>query len=144
MTDQIGNDGPYSYRKIEPTGIGKAIESSGIAHILASNFIATISPMGTLALIAGIFFITNFFTEIITNNAAAALVFPFVLSTAQQMQMPIQPLMIILAIAASASFSTPIGYQTNLMVYNTGGYRFSDFLRSGIAMNILTELLLHW
>ena len=122
-------------------GIGKAIESSGIAHILASNFIATISPMGTLALIAGIFFITNFFTEIITNNAAAALVFPFVLSTAQQMQMPIQPLMIILAIAASASFSTPIGYQTNLMVYNTGGYRFSDFLRSGIAMNILTGII---
>ena len=122
-------------------GIGKAIDSSGVAGLLAEKFISVISPAGTLALLAGIFFITNFFTEIITNNAAAALVFPFVLSTAQQLQIPVQPLMIVLAIAASASFSTPIGYQTNLMVYSAGGYRFSDFLRSGIVMNILAGII---
>lgn len=122
-------------------GIGKAIDNSGIGTLLAGWFIHALQPLGTLAFIAGIFFITSLFTEIITNNAAAALLFPFVFSAANQMHMPIHPLMIVLAIAASSSFSTPFGYQTNLMALSAGGYRFSDFLRTGIAMNLLVGIL---
>jgi len=81
--------------------------------------------------------VTSIFTEIITNNAAAALVFPIAFSTAQQMEMNPTPFLIGLAVAASASFATPLGYQTNLIVYGPGGYKFSDFLKVGVPMNIL-------
>ncbi|MDD8046615.1 MAG: anion permease, partial [Verrucomicrobiota bacterium] len=90
----------------------------------------------------GIYFITSFYTEIITNNAAAALVFPITLALTQEagIEDP-RPFLIGLALAASASFATPIGYQTNLMVYGPGGYRFRDFLKIGIPMNLLMGLI---
>lgn len=129
-------------------GIGKAVHHSGIAEIMADNFIQLLYPFGTLGLIAGIFFMTSFYTELITNNAAAAILFPIVFSTAHKLGLPLQPLMITLAIAASTSFATPIGYQTNLMVYSAGGYRFSDFLKTGVPLNVLigisTTLLVYY
>ncbi|MBN1951154.1 MAG: SLC13 family permease [Bacteroidales bacterium] len=129
-------------------GIGKAIDQSGLASLIASSVIKALHSLGTLGLIAGIFFLTSFYTELITNNAAAAILFPVVFSTAHKMGLPLQPLMIVLAIAASTSFATPIGYQTNLMVYSAGGYRFSDFLKSGLIINVMvgvvTSLLVYW
>jgi di/tricarboxylate transporter len=77
----------------------------------------------------------------ITNNAAAALVFPIALSAAQQMGLDPRPFGIAVAMAASASFATPIGYQTNMLVYGPGGYRFTDYLRVGVPLNLLYFLM---
>ena len=122
-------------------GIGKAIANSGIADIIATYMINSLDGFGIIGIIACIFFITSLYTEIITNNAAAALIFPIALSTATHMQVDPRPFMITIAIAASASFATPIGYQTNLMVYNPGGYKFGDFLKTGAIMNIMVGFL---
>jgi di/tricarboxylate transporter len=92
---------------------------------------------GPLAVLAAVYFLTMILTEMITNNAAAALVFPIAFSVATQMGLNPEPFAVAIAMAASASFSTPIGYQTNLIVYGPGGYRFSDYLKVGIPLNIL-------
>ncbi len=129
-------------------GIGKAIANSGIADIMAGYLINWLAGYGVLAIIAGLYFITSFYTEIITNNAAAAIIFPFAFATAIKMDIPPQPLMITLAIAASSSFATPVGYQTNMMVYGPGGYKYTDFLRTGLVINLLvgelTTVLVYW
>ena len=88
------------------------------------------------------------FTETITNNAAAVLVFPIAVATAEKLGVHAMPFIITVMMAASASFSTPIGYQTNLMVYGPGGYRFTDYLRIGLPLNglmwITTVTLVPW
>lgn len=122
-------------------GIGRALESSGLADVLANGLINLLYGNGILVLILGIFFLTSIYTELITNNAAAALMFPVALATANKIGVDPRPFMLIIAIAASASFSTPLGYQTNLMVYNPGGYKFRDFLQTGFTMNILVGLV---
>ena len=118
-------------------GIAKALHNSGVASFLAEKIVVTAGSFGILGLLAGIYLITNIYTEFITNNAAAALLIPIALSAANQAGVDPRPFLIAVAIAASASFATPIGYQTNLMVYGPGGYRFTDFLKAGIPMNIL-------
>lgn len=117
-------------------GIGQAMESTGAAGAIATTFIdiAGDNPWLALAVIYGI---TTVLTEIITNNAAAALVFPIALSLANSLGVSFMPFVISIMVAASASFATPIGYQTNLMVYGPGGYKFTDFLRIGIPLNLL-------
>ncbi len=122
-------------------GISRAMINSGVAGYIATNLITALGAIGPLGLIAGTYFIGSLYTEIITNNAAAALVFPVALAVSQQAGLDPHPFLITLAIAASASFATPIGYQTNLMVYGPGGYRFKDFLRIGIPMNILIGVI---
>ncbi|MBD3226445.1 MAG: SLC13 family permease [Caldithrix sp.] len=122
-------------------GIGKAVANSGIADWMADQLIAFAGGLGIIGIIAVLFLITSLYTEIITNNAAAALIFPIALSTALHMQLDPRPFMITIAIAASSSFATPMGYQTNLMVYNPGGYRFTDFLKTGVVMNVLVGIL---
>jgi di/tricarboxylate transporter len=123
-------------------GISKGLQNSGVAHFLAEKLIIGLGIFGPLGLLAGIYFITSFYTEIITNNAAAALVFPITLAMTRQAGIDDpRPFLIALALAASASFATPIGYQTNLMVYGPGGYRFRDFLKIGIPMNITIGLI---
>ncbi|MEM6716684.1 MAG: SLC13 family permease, partial [Cyanobacteria bacterium P01_C01_bin.147] len=87
--------------------------------------------------LAVIYGITMLLTEMITNNAAAALMFPIALSVAEGLGVSFMPFVIAIMIAASASFSTPIGYQTNLMVYGPGGYKFTDFMRIGIPLNLM-------
>ncbi len=123
-------------------GISKGLQNSGVAGFLAERLIVGLGSFGPIGLLAGIYFITSFYTEIITNNAAAALVFPITLALTQEagIEDP-RPFLIGLALAASASFATPIGYQTNLMVYGPGGYRFRDFLKIGIPMNLLMGLI---
>jgi di/tricarboxylate transporter len=122
-------------------GIGKAVANSGIADLIATYLIDSLSGFGIIWIIAAIFFITSFYTEMITNNAAAALIFPVALSVATHLQLNPHPFMITIAIAASTSFATPIGYQTNLMVFNPGGYRFMDFLKTGLILNILIGIM---
>ncbi len=117
-------------------GIGRALETSGAANIIAQNLIGFAGGNPWVILLV-ICFVTTLFTEAITNNAAAVLVFPIALSSAQSLGVNFMPFVMGIMIGASASFSTPIGYQTNLMVYGPGGYRFTDYLRIGIPLNLL-------
>ena len=81
---------------------------------------------------------------IATNNVAAVLAFPIALTAARHMHVDVMPFAITIMVAASASFATPIGYQTNLMVYNAGGYRFADFVRIGLPLTLLVGLVTVW
>ena len=122
-------------------GISHALENSGIAHFLAERLVFGIGSLGILGLLSGIYFMTSFYTEIITNNAAAALLFPIAIATANHAGVDPRPFAIAIAIAASASFATPLGYQTNLMVYGPGGYKFRDFIKIGLPMNLLVGII---
>jgi di/tricarboxylate transporter len=88
-----------------------------------------------------VYVITVLFTELITNNAAAALMFPIAIATAHALGVEYMPFVIAVLFAASASFATPIGYQTNLMVMGPGGYRFADYLRAGVPVSILVGII---
>ncbi len=116
--------------------LGQALDVTGAAEAIATSVVGLAGNNPWLAL-AAIYAVTTVMTEIITNNAAAALVFPIALSLANQLGVSYLPFVISIMIAASASFATPIGYQTNLMVCGPGGYRFSDFLRIGVPLNLL-------
>lgn len=116
--------------------LGAALEKTGVAAILASNLVALSGGRPWLLLIL-IYTAVTLLTETITNNAAAVIMVPLALAITRQAGLDPQPFMLAIMLAASASFATPLGYQTNLMVYGPGGYRFSDFLRAGIPMNIL-------
>ncbi len=122
-------------------GIAKGMLNSGVASFLAEKVISVSGSLGPIGLIAVIYFITSFYTEIITNNAAAALIVPVAISVSGSAGIDPIPLLIAVAIAASASFATPIGYQTNLMVYGPGGYKFKDYLKIGIPMNLIMGVI---
>jgi di/tricarboxylate transporter len=117
-------------------GLGHALEKTGAAQFIAASLIqlAQGDPWVTLAVV---YLVTMLFTELITNNAAAVLVFPIALATSGSLGVSFMPFAIAVMMAASASFSTPIGYQTNLMVYGPGGYRFTDYFRVGVPLNLL-------
>lgn len=121
--------------------ISKAMENSGFASLVASYIISMANNFGPYALLAIIFIITNIFTELITNNAAAALSFPIALSVATQLGVNPTPFFVVICMAASASFSSPIGYQTNLIVQGIGSYKFTDFVRIGLPLNLITFLI---
>jgi di/tricarboxylate transporter len=117
-------------------GVGTALETTNAAADIARGMVELGggSPWIALVIVYGATLIT---TELITNNAAAALMFPFAMSTAKNLDVNYMPFVIAVMMAASAGFATPIGYQTNLMVYGPGGYRFSDYVRIGVPMDIL-------
>lgn len=116
--------------------LGEALDKTGAAKFIAESLMSVGALTPIMALIL-VYAMTSMFTEVITNNAAAVLMFPIVNSIAAQMQVDVMPFAIAIMFAASASFMTPIGYQTNLMVYGPGGYRVTDYLRIGVPMNIL-------
>jgi di/tricarboxylate transporter len=118
-------------------GIAKAMTNSGAADYLANHLLNEVGRFGPLALLAAAYLITNFLTELVTNNAAAVIAFPIIMSLVDVFSVNPEPFAVAIAIAASASFSTPIGYQTNLLVYSSGQYRFIDFLRVGLPLNII-------
>ena len=122
-------------------GIAAGIKNSGVAQVLAHYIIQWGSVFGTVGIITAIFLITSGYANIITNNATAALVFPVVIAVTAQMQVDPRPFILTLAIAASSSFATPISYQTNIMVYGPGGYRFKDFLRIGLPMHLVVTVI---
>ena len=121
--------------------ISKAMQNSGAAESIARTTIKIAHNFGPIGVLAALYLLTAIFTEIITNNAAAALVFPIALSAALQLGVDPKPFFVTIAIAASASFSTPIGYQTNLIVQAIGNYKFSDYLKIGLPLNILAFIL---
>ena len=94
-------------------------------------------PMGKFALLAGIFLITSILAAFITAKAAAAIIFPISLTTAVNLGLDPLPFVLIVSFGAAANFMTPIGFQTNLMVYGPGGYNFRDFFRTGAPLTLL-------
>ncbi|HLF31687.1 MAG TPA: SLC13 family permease [Xanthomonadales bacterium] len=116
-------------------GIGSAMTLTGVADVIAHGWIALAGDNPLLALIA-VYTITSLITEVITNNAAAVLILPIALSSAESLGVSPWPFIACIMMAASASFATPLGYQTNLMVYGPGGYRFLDYARMGIVLNV--------
>lgn len=121
--------------------ISKAMQNSGAAEAIARTTINFSKGFGPIGVLAALYLLTAIFTEIITNNAAAALIFPIALAAAQQLQIDPKPFFITIAIAASASFSTPIGYQTNLIIQAIGNYRFRDYLKIGLPLNLMAFIL---
>ncbi len=116
--------------------LGTALEKSGAAKLIADST-ASLSGGNAWLALGLIYLVTLIVTELITNNAAAALMFPFALATAQRLDVSYLPFVIAVMMAASAGFATPIGYQTNLMVYGPGGYRFSDYVKVGVPLDLL-------
>ena len=121
-------------------GLGQALEVTGAAESLAQSLVQFAGGNALLSL-AVIYGVTTLFTELITNNGAAVLMFPIALATATNLGVDITPFAIAIMMAASASFATPIGYQTNLMVYGPGGYRFTDYLKVGVPLNLLMGIV---
>jgi di/tricarboxylate transporter len=122
-------------------GVGAALEASGAAPAIATAFVDLARPWGPLAALAAIYALGSVLTALVTNTAAAVLMFPFCLETARLYDADPRPFLIALILSASASFSTPIGYQTNMMVYGPGGYRFGDFFRIGAPLNLLLAVV---
>lgn len=118
-------------------GLGTGLVKSGAVEAIAGSVVAWMGPWGPRAVLLGVYLMTTLFTEIVTNNAAAALMFPFAVAIAQGLGVDPRPFAMTIAFAASASFITPLGYQTNLMVYGPGGYSLRDFVRIGLPLNLI-------
>jgi di/tricarboxylate transporter len=122
-------------------GIGRAMEKTGAAAFIASQMVSLGggSPWMVLSML---YLTTSILTEMVTNNAAALILWPIAAAMAGQLGVSWTPFAFAIMMGASASFATPIGYQCNMMVYGPGGYRFSDFLRIGIPMNLIAWVVM--
>jgi di/tricarboxylate transporter len=120
--------------------MGQAVQVSGLAQVMGELTVSISGSSPWVALLA-IFVVTAALSALISNLAAAVVIFPIMVAAAESLGVSIVPFAITLMIAASASFATPIGYQTNLMVYGPGDYRFMDFIRMGLPLTLLVGLL---
>jgi di/tricarboxylate transporter len=117
--------------------LGIAMEKTGAAQLIVEDFAAVVGGLGPIAVLAAVYIITSILTEVMSNNAAAILLTPIAIGLAHQLGVDPRPFVVAVMFAASASFATPIGYQTNTFVYSAGGYRFTDFLKIGLPLNLL-------
>ncbi|MFC1914859.1 SLC13 family permease [Chloroflexota bacterium] len=121
--------------------LGIAIEQSGVLSFLSDNALQTLLGYGPVVLLAATYIVVALLTEGISNNAAAAIMAPIVIGLASSMNVDPRPFLVAVTFAASTSFATPIGYQTNTMVYSPGGYRFTDFSRIGVPLILIFWIL---
>lgn len=121
--------------------ISTAMTKSGLADWVASSLIGMANDVPPIAILGVLYLVTNIITELITNNAAAAFAFPIAVAISTQMGVSPMPFMVAICIAASSSFSSPIGYQTNMIVQGIGGYKFGDFIRIGLPLNIIAFII---
>ena len=128
--------------------LGAAMEKTGASTMLANGMIDSVGEFGPLALLAAFFGATMLLTEVMSNNATVALLLPIAITTAQAIDVDPRAFMFAVVFAASSSFMTPVGYQTNTMIYGPGQYRFKDFARVGAPLNLifwaLGTLLIPW
>jgi di/tricarboxylate transporter len=120
--------------------LGIAMEKTGTAELLARSVIDSAQDFGPVALIGALYLVTSLLTAFLSNSATAVLLAPIVLQIANETGVNPKPLLVAVTFGASASFFTPIGYQTNLLVMGPGGYRFRDYLRIGLLMNLILWL----
>ena len=122
-------------------GVGAGLENSGAITLLVDAVAPYMMGLSPFILVFMIYALTSILTEIVSNNAVAVLVTPIVISLAQNIGVDPRPLILVVMIGASASFATPIGYQTNTLVYGPGGYRFIDFIRFGVPLNVISAIV---
>ena len=122
-------------------GLGAAVDGTGLGQAIADVLLTVFLPFGLVGALAGVLLATMILTEMISNNAAAVLLFPVAVATAAATGTDPRPFVVAVALGASLSFLTPLGYQTNLMVYGIGNYRFGDFTRLGLPLNIVSVAL---
>lgn len=122
-------------------GLANLMMSTGLADSLAQGLLSVINGYGVFGAFVGVYFMTLLLTELVTNNAAAALAFPIAYAIALNYGVDTRPFIMAVVFGASASFISPYGYQTNLMVFNAGNYRFSDFVRLGLPLSVLYSLI---
>ena len=121
--------------------LGVAMQKSGAAGFIAERAVGIVGDMGPVAVLAVIYLMTSILTDTMSNAAAAVLLAPIAISTAEQIGVDPRPFLMAITFAASTGFSTPVGYQTNTMIYNPGGYKYTDFLRTGVPLSILFWIL---
>ncbi|RRK10468.1 SLC13 family permease [Lactiplantibacillus garii] len=122
-------------------GLGLAMSNVGADKFIAKSLVAVAGNASPLIYMFLIYFITNFLTAILSNAAALSLMFPIVVSAAKLEDLPVMMLVMLITIAATADFSTPIGYQTNLIVYGPGHYKFTDYFKVGIPLNLICMVI---
>jgi di/tricarboxylate transporter len=121
-------------------GISIAIQKSGAAGVIAARIIDVASPFGSVGVLVALFAITAILAGLVTTKASAALMFPIAASAAEAQGIGLVPISYMIMIAAATAFGTPIGFQTNLMVYGPGGYKYVDFLRLGLPLQALVGI----
>tara|TARA_R110000765_G_scaffold161548_1_gene266038 strand:- start:1010 stop:2782 length:1773 start_codon:yes stop_codon:yes gene_type:complete len=121
--------------------IGAGLQNSGAINLIVDNTAPFLSTLSPFYVIFAVFLLTTTLTEIVSNNAVAVIMTPIAISLASALGLDPRPLVVAVMIAASCAFATPIGYQTNTLVYGPGGYRFTDFMRIGIPLNLTMSLL---
>jgi di/tricarboxylate transporter len=122
-------------------GVGAGLEHSGAVQLVVNFVSPAMQGISPYLLVFLVYALTSFLTEVVSNNAVAVIVTPIVIQLALGIGVDPRPLVVVVMIGASASFATPIGYQTNTLVYGPGGYRFSDFLRFGVPLNIISSIV---
>lgn len=118
-------------------GLGKSLESTGAAGWIAGHLADVLGALGPYAVVCGIYILASVLTEFVTNNAVAVILTPIAITMAEAMGVSPRPFIVAVMFAASASFCTPIGYQTNTYVFGAGGYKFLDFARVGVPLNLI-------
>ncbi|GAA0475615.1 SLC13 family permease [Parasphingorhabdus litoris] len=116
--------------------VGKGLENAGTVQLIVDTLLPLLNMISPLWLIIAIYSLTSLLTETATNNAVAVIMTPLVIGIAEQTGVDVRSLLVAVMFGASASFATPVGYQTNTLVYTAGNYRFSDFVRIGLPLNI--------
>jgi len=122
-------------------GVGAGLEHSGAVEMIVTWIAPGMAGLSPFLLVFAVYALTSFMTEVVSNNAVAVILTPIVIGLAQGLGVDPKPLVITVMIGASASFATPIGYQTNTLVYGPGGYKFQDFLRFGVPLNVLSAIV---
>jgi len=121
--------------------IGAALEASGAVRLIVEAIAPGLGALPPFLIIWAIYLLTSVLTELVSNNAVAVVVTPIAIGLAEALSVDARPLVVAVMVAASASFATPIGYQTNMLVYGPGGYKFTDFMKIGIPLNLTVGLL---
>jgi di/tricarboxylate transporter len=117
--------------------LGAAMQKTGVSEMYAEGFLSLFSGGSPRIVLAGIILFTSISTQILSNNATAVLLFPIAVSAAQGLGIDPKPFIIGVCFGASACFASPMGYQTNLLVFGPGGYRFTDYMKMGIPLNAM-------